>query len=226
MFEHYVKKNGDVIRVLFIYLLLNNYDLKKVKRAIVHIDNPKNSPNAQTEMVFAETTEAIDIEEIDREVSEIIVPTICTETTFQIYTSFNEIICYTPENGKEKLFVDDMSIISPFMIIQENMIVTTSIAKPISEATHGLMSFVEYVLTSECCVGKWHIKYIEESKEFTISYGEKNKEILYRAKEYDKTTTFRLVLYIVKKTCDKLNKQGKWEVSENYKIDRYNRIVD
>ena len=89
MFEHYVKKNGDVIRVLFIYLLLNNYDLKKVKRAIVHIDNPKNSPNAQTEMVFAETTEPIDIEEIDREVSEIIVPTSPPNTsTIRLISNF------------------------------------------------------------------------------------------------------------------------------------------
>lgn len=227
MFENYVKKNGDITRILFIYLLLNKHDLKSVQRAIVHIDNPKNSPNAQTEMVYAETTEAVDIEAIDKEVGSIIVPTICTETTFQLYTNFDEIICYTPENKKKNLYVDDMDIISPFMIIQEDMIVTTSIAKPIDKATHGLMCFAKYVLTSECEVGKWHIRYIEESKEFIVKYGdEKKTETLYRAKEYDKTTTFRLVLYIIKKACILLDKENEWEVTENYKIDKYSRIVD
>lgn len=228
MFENYVKKNGDITRVLFIYLLLNKYKLENIQRAIVHINNPKNLPNAQTEMVYAETTEAVDIEEIDKEVGSIIVPTICTETTFQLYTNFDEIICYTPENKKKSLYIDDMDIISPFMIIQEDMIVTTSIAKPIEKATHGLMCFSKYVLTSECEVGNWYIKYIEGSKEFIVKYGDKKEkaETLYRAKEYDKTTTFRLVLYIIKKACILLDEEKKWEVTENYRIDKYSRIVD
>jgi hypothetical protein len=227
MFKDYVKKNDDTTTILFIYLLLNGYKLENIKKIVKHIDNPKNFPNAYTEILYAETTEAVDITEINKEVNSIIVPTICTEATFQLYTDFNEIICYTPENKAKKLYVDDLDIISAFMIIQENMIVTTSMAKSLGEATHGLMCFVEYVLTSECRIGKWHIKYLEENKEFIISYINDNKseQVCYKAQEYDKVTTFRLVLYVTKKACEQLDKNGNWKVSENYKTERYSRIV-
>ena len=223
MFQNFVKDDGEVSRVLMIYFILNGYDISKVDKAIELIETP--SERCRMETVYGETREGVDIKSINEEVSSIITPTICSLQSYQMYVTSPVIYCFSPLDKGRELCIDDLGIISSCMVIQPDLVVASNEAKPFQTAQHGFSVFMDYVLKGKCQVGNWTIQYTD-TNEFIVTYTSKNggnEEILYKALEFEKTSTFRLVLYIIKKTCETLNSSDEWSISENYMTEKWKR---
>lgn len=206
LFSKYQKINGKT-KVLFLYLLLNNYDLERVERA-VEVVQEKNY-GLEFKKIYGETTEFVDVQKIEEELSEICIPVICSPQSYEIYSTANYIHTYYSKIQNKPLYINDMGIISPLMIITEEYVVSSNLAEPVENANKkGFMFFADYVLKGNCTIGNWDITY--KDKEFAIYYtslkeGKKYKERLYHALELDQTSTFKLVLYIIGKVANEMD---------------------
>jgi hypothetical protein len=63
-------------------------------------------------------------------------------------------------------------------------------------AVAGFENFKDYVLKGETEVGKWKISYSLTDRLFEVFY---TGQLLYSAVELDKTSTYKLVIYIIRK---------------------------
>ena len=171
---------------------------------------------AEFRKIFGVTNEFVDIKSIEDELSEIQVPMICSPQSFDIYSTTKTICTYRADIPVKPLYINDMGVISPLMVITPDCIVSSNLAKSVEEAKDkGFMFFVDYVLKGECKLGGWDISF--KNKEFKIYYTSKHEdiettELLYQAFELDKTATYKLVLYIIKKVANTF---------EEYKSDNF-----
>ena len=88
----------------------------------------------------------------------------------------------------------------------------------------GFMYFYDYVLKEECRIWKWHMTY--KDKVFSVYYTSDNKkkqkeELLFSAIEIDKTSTYKLVLYIITKASKKVEE---WQM-DNFKEESYTLVA-
>lgn len=212
-FSKYKKIDGKT-RVQLLYLILNNYDLSKVEIVVETVEKKKFG--AEFRKIFGVTNEFVDIKSIEDELSEIQVPMICSPQSFDIYSTTKTICTYRADIPIKPLYINDMGVISPLMVITPDCIVSSNLAKSVEEAKDkGFMFFVDYVLKGECKLGGWDISF--KNKEFKIYYTSKHEdiettELLYQAFELDKTATYKLVLYIIKKVANTF---------EEYKSDNF-----
>lgn len=199
-FSKYRKSDGKA-RVLLLYLILNNYDLEMVEEAIEVIQSKPFG--LEFRKIYGETTEFVDIRKIEAELASIRVPIICSPQSYEIYSTAETIHAYRAKIPEKPLYINDMGVIAPLMIITENCIVSSNMAATVESTDEkGFMYFVDYVLKGDCTVGEWNITY--KNKEFCVYYTSKKdgndiKELLYHALELDQTSTFKLVLYIIRK---------------------------
>lgn len=206
IFSKYQKVDNKT-RVLFLYLILNNYDLERVEKVIEAVQE-KNYGMEFTK-IYGETTEFVDIQKIEDELAEIRIPVICSPQSYEIYSTVEYIHAYRAKIEDKPLYINDMSVISPLMIITEDCIVSSNVAEPVENSQKkGFMYFVDYVLKGSCKIGDWDITY--KDKEFAIYFtSEKDKkvhkELLYHALELDQTSTFKLVLYIIGKVANEMD---------------------
>lgn len=222
LFTKYVKSSGDT-RILLIYLLLNNYDIRKIK----YIEETEESRmfGLKIKKVYGITEEYVDVKKIDDEIESIQNPIICSPQSYEYYADSPVIYRYKAENGDTSPVINDMGVISKCMIITEKYIVSDNRAKPLRDAAIcGFTFFRSYVLYSDVMIGKWHLTYNERT--FTISYNSDGgdgeaaeEEILYSAIELDKTSTYKMVIYIIKKVAPSVEK---WEadnfIEESYEL--------
>lgn len=134
---------------------------------------------------------------------------------------------YMPKESNKPLYINDMGVISQLMVITEQCVVSSNLAEPVESAKDiGFMYFVDYVLHGECKIGAWEISY--KDKEFSVFYTSKgsdeqmHKELLYRALELDQISTFKLVLYIIKKAAESIEEvlpdnftEETWKLEKN-----------
>lgn len=206
MFTKY-KKSDERTRVLLLYLVLNGYDLSKVE--VVSEVAEKNFFGVEYQRIFGATSEFVNIPQIESDLAQIKVPVVCSPLSYETYSTAEKIYSYTAREKEKPLYINDMGVISPYMIITENRIVSSNIAENVESADKkGFMYFVEYVLKGRFTLGNWDVEYNEN--EFVIYYtteknGEKRKELLYRALELDQTSTFKLVLYLIDKAVEKID---------------------
>ena len=134
---------------------------------------------------------------------------------------------HMPKESNKPLYINDMGVISQLMVITEQCVVSSNLAEPVESAKDiGFMYFVDYVLHGECKIGAWEISY--KDKEFSVFYTSKgsdeqmHKELLYRALELDQTSTFKLVLYIIKKAAESIEEvlpdnftEETWKLEKN-----------
>ncbi len=187
------------------YLILNNYSISEIKR-LEDAEEDKEF-GQKYRMIYGITEELVDKKKIKAELDAIKTPIIYSPRTFELYSNSQTIHVYTPEIEEYPLVINDFGIISSDMIITRKCIVSKNIARRDSEIPsdeRGFMFFVDYVLKEELRIGKWHIVY--EDKCFAINYisqkdGVDYEEMLYMAIEIDKTSTYKLVIYIIKKVC-------------------------
>ena len=207
LFSKYKKSNGKT-RVLMLYLILNKYDLTKVTDAVEIAKDEQFG--LELKKIYGETTQFVDVKSINAELEKIKVPVICSLQSYEIYSNSEKIYAYTPKISEKPLYINDMGIISPLMVITEDCIVSSNPASPLENSScKGFMYFVDYILQGRCEIGKWIITY--KNREFKISYCDKTKDgedyeqLLYHAVELDLSSTFRLVLYIIGKVAEEMD---------------------
>lgn len=201
MFNKY-QKASDSTKILFMYLLLNGYDIKNVEYIVE--EEESRLFGLKIKKVYGITKDFVDVKRIEKEIDAIPTPIICSPLSFEYYSDANIIHAYEAELKDSPLWINDLSIISPIMVISENRVISNCIAKPLAETDeNGFMFFYDYVLREECVVGKWRMVYSD--KVFTIYYtssdkhGNPHEELMYSAIEIDKTSTYKLVIYVIKK---------------------------
>lgn len=221
IFSRY-RRQDNKESILLLYLILNKYDISKVEYAVETVQNKMFG--VELRKIYGVTSEFVDIQKIENELAEIHVPVICSMQSYELNSNADIIYTYVPKEPNKPLYINDMDIISPFMVITEQCIVSSNLAKSVEDTKNfGFMFFVDYVLNGKCIVGNWEITYV--NKEFSVYYSSKakgeevHKELLYKALELDQTSTFKLVLYIVKKVAQEIDNI----TSDNYTEETWKR---
>lgn len=206
MFTKY-KKTENETKMLLMYLILNNYDLSKIQKIEEVVI--EQMFGLELRKIYGVTSEYVDVQKIYKELANIRIPVVCSSQSFEMYSNEEVIYEYIPKEQEKSLYINDMGIISPLMIITENYIVSSNLAVPLEDADNkGFMYFVDYVLKGKCEIGAWEITYKSNKNnkcnEFCVYYSsEKNGEIikerLYNALELDQTSTYKITLYIIGK---------------------------
>jgi len=200
LFTKYKKADGAT-RVLLMYLILNNYDLDKIE-AVEEITQ-EFMFGIKLKKIYGVTSEFVDTAKIDKELASIQIPVVCSFQSFEMYTNEETIYLYTPKQKDKPLYINDMGVISPLMVIDNNYVISSNQGLPVELSENkGFMYFVDYVLKGHMQIGSWEAEY--RDKEFYIYYiseknGKPRKECLYHAQELDRTSTYKLVLYIIRK---------------------------
>lgn len=205
-FTKYRKSDSDT-KVLLLYLLLNGYDLNQIRQ--LEETEEERMFGLKIRKIYGVTKEYVDVRRIEAEIESIQNPIICSPQSYEYYTNNKTIYMYTPEeNGK--LVINDMDVISKIMVITEQCIVSGNTAGKIGDIeNYGFMFFYDYVIKSETRINKWRMVY--KDKVFSIFYssevgkGRISEELLYSAIEIDKTSTYKMVIYIIGKVAGKIN---------------------
>lgn len=222
VFNKYKWQDGKE-RVLFLYLILNNYNLDKVEKVIEIVQS--KTFGMEFKKIFGVTSEFVDVQRIEAELAEIKPPVVCSLQSYELYSTSETIYSYYSKEESKPLYINDMGVISPLMVISENCIVSSNLAKNVETTSeYGFMYFVDYVLKGYCRLKNWEITY--KDRRFDINYitvieenGKKreHKEMLYQAQELDQTATFKLVLYIIKKVAGEIEEL----MPDNYKAETW-----
>ncbi len=211
MFEHY-EKERDGSRVLMVYLILN--DWHKNVESLEEIEENR-AFGLRLKKVYGLTKDHIDTAKIYREIEAIENPVICSDASYEYYADSPFIYTYKPKDQSQPLVINDMSVISKTMVVADNYVVSDNKARSFMEANVlcGFTHFMQYVLYNQFRLDKWDVSY--EDNVFTICY---DGEELYSAFEIDKTSTYKLVIYLIRKAGDKANVK-----SDNFVCERYTR---
>ena len=115
------------------------------------------------------------------------------------------------------------------MVINKNYIVSSNRAKPVTESKNrGFMYFRDYVLYSDVVINKWHITFSDgDIKIFSVYYindtdNENDEEIIYQAMEIDKSYTYKMLIYIIRKCCDSFDEN----LADNFEEESYELKVN
>lgn len=221
------QKSTDDTKVLLMYLRLNGYDLSKVGR-LEQVEENRQF-NLTIKKIYGVTREYVDIQKIEREIESIICPIICSEVqSFECYSNEPTIFIYTPQFTDSPLWINDMGVISKTMLVSKDFIISSNEALPFTESdNNGFMYFYNYVLYEKCVIGNWRMEYGKD-KIFRVFYKEDDDgsgkltsyETLFEACEIDKTSTYKLVLYIIKKASVEVDE---WK-ADNYQAEKYKLI--
>lgn len=225
MFTKY-RKTSDSTKILLMYLLLNGYDIKNVEWA-EEIEESRMF-GLTIKKIYGITRDYVDVSRIEREIEEIKNPIVCSPLSYEYYSDAQNIYSFSPALPDVPLWINDMDIISSVMIITEDRVVSSSYAYPIEDdrcKNKGFMFFYEYVLKEECVVGKWRLQY--KNKVFSVYYislnNDKEEEVLlYSAIEIDKTSTYKIVIYIISKASIVIDE---W-LPDNFSVQSYEMAVN
>ena len=204
------QKVSETKKILLIYLILNHYDISKIERVEEYED--KKAFGLKLYRKYGITREYVDDKKIDDDIAATISPQVCSPSTYELYANSPVIYCYTPDNNG-MFNINDMGILSDFMVITKDCIITSNRDSGMNSQRNGFMYFYEYVIKSEVRIGKWHIQFTTAKDEdgfpvqyFSIRYKAYMREdLLYQAVELSKSSTYQLVLYIINKVYEDLN---------------------
>lgn len=226
MFLTKYEKSTDDTKVLLMYLRLNDYDLSKVKR-LEQVEENRQF-DLKIKKIYGVTQEYVDVPQIEKEIENIVCPIICSEVqSYECYSNEPIIYIYTAQSAEQPLLINDMSVISKAMLVTRDCIISSHKARPVTECDEkGFMFFYNYVLYEKCVISGWRMEYGKD-KVFRVSYRSedsdkelKDYDTLFEACEIDKTSTYKLVLYIIKKVSKQINE---WK-SDNFKAEKYKLI--
>lgn len=201
IFSTKYKKADDDTKVLLIHLILNGFDMSKVSRLVEEEDSRMFGLSIRK--VYGITKEYVDVKGIDADVESIAPPTVCSPQSYEYYANSKIVYSFMAEEKKFPLYINDMGVISKTMVITPTQVVSDNPAKSFTESGNlGFMFFFDYVLKSEVVIGNWRMTYKDNT--FNIDYmqeenGKKWAETLYSALEIDKTTTYKMVIYVIKR---------------------------
>lgn len=224
MFSKYRKSNDDT-KVLLIYLILAGFEMSKVIR--LEESEEKRGLGVTVKKVFGITKDYVDVRKIESDLEGIIDPTICSNETFEYYAKADVIYTFNPQMSDRPLLINDLDVISEKMIISEKEVVSSNPAKSLMDTENlGFMFFYEYVMKSEVRINNWRISYHNDI--FNIYYcsvdGGKivREELLFSGIEMDKASTYKMVIYIIKKVAPDIEE---WQ-SDNFIQTTYELIKE
>lgn len=232
-FHKYVKKK-DEVKTPLMYLLLNGYSINNVIRTELKTD--KNNFGLEITRTYAVTKDYVEKAIIDAEINAIRLPIVCYDINSFEYNSDSPMVyVHLPSDEEQPLLINDIRIVGKVMAFMKNVVISTSPAEDLissdTDANNGFMFFYEYVMENTMQILNWKVEYepIENKGvgTFKVHYISdeiddnnnilSNDEILYSAINIDKTTTYKIVLYIIKKVAVNVKE---W-LPDNFIIEQY-----
>lgn len=210
--RHYRQVDGKS-KVLLLFLLLGGHDISK-------IDHYEEEPEERLfglkiRKIYGITSEYVDTDAMEAEIEKTHCPVICSEAYFENCVQSEVLYRYEPKFEDKPLYINDMGILSNAMVITHDYIISTNRALSETEADPdniGFMFFARYVTDNCVTIGKWLMKYDSDADngKFDIFYqsedesGKTHKELIYSFSSVDKPSTYKLVIYIIRKVASAL----------------------
>lgn len=226
MFYKY-RKSENTVRVLLIYLLLNNLNISE-KMLVEEVEETRMF-GLKIRKLYGVTDEVVDVRAIENEIESIQNPVICSPLSYEYYNDSPQIYVHTAHSKDSPLWINDMGVISRYMVMTDSCIISSNSANPVGKCEQGLgfMYFYDYVLKGQTSIGRWKATF--QDNVFRIYYsspeakGSENmiEELLYEAIEIDRTSTYKMVLYIINKVMPQIEKIQ----SDNFDVEEYKRVV-
>lgn len=220
-FSRYVPETQEC-KLPLMHLILHKYDLSKIN--LIEQVNEDSTCNMKVRKMYGITEEHVDFKKIYRELQNTINPIICdSKMCYECYAKDKEIYMYTP--NERKIFnIEDMSIISPLMLIEENCIISSNeiIRDEQLPEKIGFSYFKEYVINSYIEIENWTIEYTQD-KNFNVTWKDANGSdiMLLSTTELAKSETYQMVIYIINNLQDEI--EGIEEQAYNMK--KYRLVV-
>lgn len=195
------QKRPENIKVLLMHLLLNGFDLNQIE-CVEEIEE-SDKFGVKVRKTIGYTREFVDVKKIEQEIEALLSPMVCSLQTYQYYCNDPLIYAYEAKIPEKTICINDLSIVSQYMIIAKDQVVSSNLAEPLGKCNKmGFMSFFQYVVDEKCDIDRWHIEY--HNREFAIYYksieqGTSRNICLFSAVAIDKGSTYKLVLYIISK---------------------------
>lgn len=191
-------------KVLLLFLLLEPGNLMETGNVACKEETSDLQYGRTITKQYAYTDEYVDTAKIARNLEALPTPVICSKDSFAHYAETQILYQYTAKEGSKPLCINDLSVVSNVMLIDNDleMILSSNMARPRSRLTpqeYGFPWFEQYVRTNHVKLidDVWDISFETDGNLFTITH--KDYGVLYQAHEMDKTSTYRLVLYIIQK---------------------------
>jgi hypothetical protein len=221
MFTRYIKDSQGT-KILLFYLILNGYleDIDEEKELKLVSEEEEYQFGLKISKLYGIISYAIDKDKIEEELELIQTPIVCSLDTFEYHSKSKEIYVYRPDEKEEgedeedkELYINDLGVISGVMVIRDDIVISSRKARSFDEdgCISGFEDFKRYVLENNLEIDRWKITY--EDKVFTVYYDDR---VIYSAIEIDKTSTYKLVIYIIKKINDKSDVKP-----DRFRVDKY-----
>lgn len=228
MLRKYRQEDGRN-KVLLLFLLLGGHDISKIDH--YEEDVEERLFGLKIRKIYGVTSEYVDTASMEQGIEDTQCPVICSEQLFESYVQSEVLYKYEPKYSERPFHINDMGILSKAMMIQEDCIVSSNRAKDatdIDSENMGFMFFADYVIKNRVSIGKWRIRYDSDMDGglFEIYYdseddeGIESKELIYSISSVDKPSTYKIVLYIIKRVAGQLDEFA----PDNFRETKYSLI--
>lgn len=212
MLHNYKKQDGSS-RVLLLFLLLGGNDVSKIDH--YEEETEERLFGLKIRKIYGVTSEYVDTAAMEREIEDVQCPVICSEQLFESYVQSETLYKYEAKIEDRPLYINDMGVLSKAMIITKDYVVSSNRALSETEADPdnlGFMFFAEYVTRNSVSIGSWKLNYDSDidGGTFDIYYvsSDDNEmercELIYSISSVDKPSTYKIVIYIIRKVAAQL----------------------
>ena len=227
MLHNYKKQDGSS-RVLLLFLLLGGHDLSKIDH--YEEETEERLFGLKIHKIYGVTTEYVDTATMERDIEDVQCPVICSEQLFESYVQSETLYKYEAKIEDKPLYINDMGVLSKAMMITKDYVVSSNRALSETEADPdnlGFMFFADYVTRNSVTIGGWELKYDSDidGGTFDAYYlsedeGTQRRELIYSISSVDKPSTYKIVIYIIKKVASQLEEIA----ADNFKETVYTLI--
>lgn len=212
MLHNYKKQDGSS-RVLLLFLLLGGNDVSKIDH--YEEETEERLFGLKIRKIYGVTSEYVDTAAMEREIEDVQCPVICSEQLFESYVQSETLYKYEAKIEDRPLYINDMGVLSKAMIITKDYVVSSNRALSETEADPdnlGFMFFAEYVTRNSVSIGSWKLSYDSDidGGTFDIYYVSSDdnemerRELIYSISSVDKPSTYKIVIYIIRKVAAQL----------------------
>lgn len=212
MLHNYKKQDGSS-RVLLLFLLLGGNDVSKIDH--YEEETEERLFGLKIRKIYGVTSEYADTAAMEREIEDVQRPVICSEQLFESYVQSETLYKYEAKIEDRPLYINDMGVLSKAMIITKDYVVSSNRALSETEADPdnlGFMFFAEYVTRNSVSIGNWKLSYDSDIDGGTfdiyyVSSGDnemERRELIYSISSVDKPSTYKIVIYIIRKVAAQL----------------------
>lgn len=214
-FYRYVKSTNEQ-KIPLIFLLLNGYDITNVQKAEIIKEECGYGITITKKYVI--TSDFIELSAIQQEFNSVKAPIICSDyNSFEYNSDAKYVYVHYPNDDTVNLCINDMRVIGKTIAFIDNIVISDVCAEELfddKKENRGFMYFYQYVMNNEMNIHNWKIEFIKSdgnhdvgsfkihyiSKDIEDEKSKPNDEIVYEANNISKNDTYKMVIYIIKKT--------------------------